>query len=153
MTSSIDQTVDQPFTAQHRALWAPGDHPAVAAEEIPTHRATLAEPAGARAGRRALARDAGADSTAIPTDAGPGTITGAALSGRDRAILRAVGRGTAEVVVGAELDLYLEGRWCSDQFAAHRLAHAGLIAQQAPGVIGQRVPARLTAAGRARLAA
>ncbi|GAA4702351.1 hypothetical protein GCM10023215_46970 [Pseudonocardia yuanmonensis] len=153
MTSTIDQAADQQLTARHRALWAPGDHPAVAAEEIPTHRATLVEAAGVRAGQRALDVDAGAGRTAIPSDTGAGTLTGSALSGRDRAILRAVGSGTAEVVVGAELDLYLEGRWCADQFAAHRLAHAGLIAQQAPGAIGQRVPARLTAAGHARLAA
>ena len=153
MISTIDQTADQQLKAQHRALWAAGDHPAVAAEEIPTHRATLPEAAGARAGRRALDVDAGAGSTAIPTDAGAGTMTGSALSGRDRAILRAVGRGTAEVVVAPSSTLYLEGRWCADQFAAHRLAHAGLIAQQAPGAVGQRVPALLTAAGHARLAA
>lgn len=153
MISTIDQASDQQLKAPHSAMWAPGGHPVAAAEKIPTHRATPAEPAGVPAGQRALDGDAGAGSTAIPTDAGLGTMTGSALSGRDRAILRAVGRGTAEVVVGAELDLYLDGRWCVDQFAAHRLAHAGLIAQQAPAAVGQRVPARLTAAGQARLAA
>jgi hypothetical protein len=80
-------------------------------------------------------------------------MTGSALSGRDRAILRAVERGTAELVVGVEPDLYLDGRWCADQFAAHRLARAGLLAQLAPAAVGQRVPARLTAAGLALLAA
>ncbi|WP_281689928.1 hypothetical protein [Pseudonocardia thermophila] len=79
--------------------------------------------------------------------------TDPALSARDRAILRAVGRGAAELVVGAEPDLYLDGRWCADQFAAHRLARAGLIAQLAPGAVGRRVPARLTPAGHAHLVA
>ena len=81
-------------------------------------------------------------------------MTGPTLSGRDRAILRAVEHGTAELVVSVEPDLYLDGRWCADQFAAHRLAHAGLIAPAgAPAAVGHRVPARLTAAGRALLAA
>ena len=75
------------------------------------------------------------------------------LTGRDRAILRAVGRGTAELVVGGEPDLYLDGRWCADQFAAHRLARGGFIAHTTPAPVGHRVPARLTPAGRARLAA
>lgn len=79
--------------------------------------------------------------------------TGSTLSIRDRAILRAVERGSAELVVSAEPDLYLDGRWCADQFAAHRLARAGMITQLAPAAIGQRVPARLTAAGHAHLAA
>lgn len=75
------------------------------------------------------------------------------LSGRDRAILRAVAHGSAELVVGVEPDLFLDGRWCADQFAAHCLARAGLIAPQGPSTVGRRVPARLTAAGRAHLAA
>jgi len=69
------------------------------------------------------------------------------LSHRDRAILRAVGRGRAEIVVGAEPDLFLDGRCCSDQMAAHRLVRAGLIVAAGPGAIGQRVDARLSAAG------
>lgn len=88
-------------------------------------------------------RSTGARSAALHT----------ALSHRDRAILRAVDGGTAELAVGAEPDLYLDGRFCSDQFAARRLAHAGLIAAAGPGPIGHRVRARLTGAGRARLAA
>jgi hypothetical protein len=69
------------------------------------------------------------------------------LTHRDRAILRAVGRGSAEIVLGAEPDLFLEGRCCSDQMAAHHLVRAGLIVAAAPGVVGQRVSARLSAAG------
>jgi hypothetical protein len=75
----------------------------------------------------------------------------ARLTDRDRAILRAVGMGVAELVAGAD-DLYVEGRHCSDQFAARRLAGAGLIAAARPAALGQRVRARLTVAGRAELA-
>ena len=77
---------------------------------------------------------------------------GTTLSFRDRAILRAVANGGAELATGAEPDLFLEGRCCTDQFAARRLAHAGLIAAAAPAAVGQRVLARLTAAGRRQLA-
>lgn len=71
------------------------------------------------------------------------------LSHRDRAILRAVDLGSAELVLGVEPDLYLDGRCCTDQVAAHRLARAGLItAARKGGTIGQRVSACLTAAGR-----
>ena len=72
---------------------------------------------------------------------------GATLSCRDRAILRAVAGGGAELLGGAEPDLFLDGRCCADQSAAHRLARAGLIATAVPGAPGSRVPARLTTVG------
>ena len=72
---------------------------------------------------------------------------GTALSYRDRAILRAVAGGGAELLTGAEPDLFLDGRCCADQSAVHRLARAGLIATAEPGAPGSRVPARLTAVG------
>lgn len=75
-----------------------------------------------------------------------------ALSCRDRAILRAVGDGTAELTVSVAPDLFLDGRCCSDQIAARRLARRGLIAAARPAGSGQRVPARLTRAGRDALA-
>ena len=49
------------------------------------------------------------------------------LTHRDRAILRAVAGGSAQLVISSEPDLYLDGRCSSDQLAARRLAHAGLI--------------------------
>jgi hypothetical protein len=79
-------------------------------------------------------------------------ITDVALSGRDRAILRAVAAGGAELSWGAEPDLLLDGRYCCDQPAAHRLARAGLIAPVGVCAAGQRVPAAVTAAGRRELA-
>lgn len=80
-------------------------------------------------------------------------MTAGALTARDRAILRAVGAGGGELVVGAGQDLYLDGRCCCDQPAARRLALAGLIAAAAAAPSGNRVPARLTGAGRRLLSA
>src|SRR5690348_14228672 len=73
--------------------------------------------------------------------------TTSSLSGRDRAILRAVAAGGAELVLGVEPDLFLDGRYCCDQAAARYLVRAGLIAPAGPGQVGQRVPAALTPAG------
>jgi hypothetical protein len=73
------------------------------------------------------------------------------LSGRDTAILRAVAAGRAELEWGAGPDLFLDGHHCSDQTAAHHLVRTGLIAAARRGLIGQRVAARLTAAGRKAL--
>jgi hypothetical protein len=69
------------------------------------------------------------------------------LTGRDRAILRAVATGAAELTGGAEPDLLIEGRYCCDQDAAHRLARAGLIAPAAACAPGQRAAAVVTTAG------
>jgi hypothetical protein len=70
-----------------------------------------------------------------------------ALTHRDRAILRAVAGGTAELLGGAHPDLLVDGLCCSDQMAARRLTRAGLIAGAAAVSCGRRVPARLTPAG------
>ena len=77
--------------------------------------------------------------------------TAVQLSGRDRAILRAVAAGNAELAWGAEPDLLLDGRFCCDQSAAHRLARAGLIAPATVCAAGQRVPATVTELGRREL--
>lgn len=72
---------------------------------------------------------------------------------RARAMLRAVAAGRAHVSCSCEPDLYVDGLPCCDQFTAHTLATAGLIRELRPGSPGQRVPAELTATGRAALAA
>jgi hypothetical protein len=77
----------------------------------------------------------------------------AVLSFRDRAILRAVAGGSARLLVSSEPDLVLDGRCCSDQPAARRLAHAGLIGAVAAADPGQWVPAALTPAGERELRA
>jgi AcrR family transcriptional regulator len=73
--------------------------------------------------------------------------TTSTLSGRDRAILRAVAAGGAELQLGVEPDLFLDGRSCADQSAAHHLVHAGYLAAATLGAVGQRVAATLTPAG------
>ena len=73
------------------------------------------------------------------------------LSARDRAILRAVAHGSAELVWGSEPDLYLDGRFCCDQSAVHRLVRTGLIAPAGDRITGQRIPAVITTAGRLEL--
>lgn len=72
----------------------------------------------------------------------------AALSHRDRAILRAVEVGTAELLAGVDPALFLDGRCCSDQVAARHLAATGLIIAAGDAAVGQRVRARLSPAGR-----
>ena len=76
-----------------------------------------------------------------------------ALSRRDLALLRATAAGRCELVCGCEPDLLVDGRWCCDQSAAHALAAAGLLAPATQALPGTRVPAALTANGRAALAA
>lgn len=77
----------------------------------------------------------------------------ASLTHRHYALLRAVAAGRCELSCSCEPDLYIDGRTCCDQQAAHLLAHAGLIRHAARGPIGQRVPAKLTDAGEALLSA
>lgn len=74
-----------------------------------------------------------------------------ALTGRDRAILRAVADGHAELTSTA--DLLLDGRYCCDQHAAGCLVRAGLIAPTGACAVGQRVAATVTPAGHAQLEA
>jgi hypothetical protein len=73
------------------------------------------------------------------------------LTGRERAILRAVAAGSAELTGGREPDLLLDGRYCCDQGAVHRLVQAGLIAPARVCAVGDRVPAQVTTAGRLEL--
>jgi hypothetical protein len=75
------------------------------------------------------------------------------LSVRDRAILRAVEQGRGELVWGSEPDLFLDGRYCCDQSAVHRLVRAGLIAPARAALVGERVSAVVTTAGRLELVA
>lgn len=61
-----DRNADRQVKARHRALWASGDYPAVAAELIPTLGPRLVEACGIRAGDRVLDVAAGAGNAAIP---------------------------------------------------------------------------------------
>ena len=69
------------------------------------------------------------------------------LNHRERATLRAVAGGHAEICCSCEPDLFIDGLSCCDQSTVHRLARLGLIAPAFPGKHGERVPALLTEAG------
>ncbi|MEU3269800.1 hypothetical protein ABZ639_03085 [Saccharomonospora sp. NPDC006951] len=75
------------------------------------------------------------------------------LTHRSLAMLRAVADGRGQLSQSAEPDLFIDGMPCCDQFAAHALAHDGLLRPGRPGLAGQRVPAVLTAAGAALVSA
>src|SRR6187399_920259 len=65
------------------------------------------------------------------------------LNHRERATLRAVATGRAEMTCSSEPDLFLDGLACCDQTTAHRLANLGLIAPARRGAPNERVPALL----------
>ncbi|MFF5571287.1 class I SAM-dependent methyltransferase [Streptomyces luteogriseus] len=64
---------DRALKSKHRAMWAQGDYPSLAAEVIPELGAILAEACGVRSGQRVLDVGAGSGNAAIP----------AALTGAD----------------------------------------------------------------------
>lgn len=67
---------------------------------------------------------------------------------RTLAMLRAVSDGRAELVCSCEPDLLIDGLGCCDQYTAHHLSTDGLIRPVIRGVVGQRVQAEITGAGR-----
>src|SRR5262245_65901792 len=80
MTSTIDQSTDRQLKTKHRALWASGDYPAVAAELIPTLGPELVEATGIRAGQRVLDVAAGSGNAAIPAAERGARVTAADLT-------------------------------------------------------------------------
>ncbi|WP_033292242.1 hypothetical protein [Amycolatopsis jejuensis] len=74
------------------------------------------------------------------------------LNHRERATLRAVAEGHAEISCSCEPDLFVDGLSCCDQATVRDLVRNGLIEAAAEGPCGGRVPARLTAAGKRALA-
>lgn len=77
--------------------------------------------------------------------------TQAELNYRERATLRAVARGGAEITLSVEPDLFIDGLSCCDQATVHTLARRGYIAAVRQGQPGERVPATITDAGQAAL--
>lgn len=75
-----------------------------------------------------------------------------ALNNRAKSMLRAVVAGRAQISCSREPDLFIDDVPCCDQYTAHTLAHDGLVEPAMQGGVGQLVPARLTAAGKAMLA-
>jgi len=72
-------------------------------------------------------------------------------SARHRAMLRAVAAGRAELTCSRCPDLFVDGRCCTDHAASALLVALGLVAAASSGCPGARVPARVTASGRAVL--
>jgi ubiquinone/menaquinone biosynthesis C-methylase UbiE len=66
--------------AKHRALWASGDYPVVAAELIPTLGPELVAAAGVRPGQLVLDVAAGSGNAAIPAAAAGATVTASDLT-------------------------------------------------------------------------
>jgi hypothetical protein len=73
------------------------------------------------------------------------------LTGRDRALLRAVAAGRCDITATGVPDLRVDGRWFCDQPRAHALLAAGLIARAGAGARGAPTAVLLTRAGRAAL--
>ena len=73
--STQEQDSDRQLKARHRALWALGDYPAVAAELIPELGPELVRVCGIRAGDRVLDVAAGSGSAAIPAAAAGAIVT------------------------------------------------------------------------------
>lgn len=72
--------VDRELKAKHRALWASGDYPAVAAELIPELGPELVRACGIRAGDRVLDVAAGSGNAAIPAAAVGAIVTASDLT-------------------------------------------------------------------------
>jgi hypothetical protein len=80
-------------------------------------------------------------------EAGPGSTPAAVVSGRDRAVLRAVAAGRCQLRGGCEPLLVVDGVGCADSAVARRLIDAGLLAPPS-STVGR---ACITPAGRAVL--
>jgi hypothetical protein len=72
------------------------------------------------------------------------------LSGRDRAVLRAVAAGRCRLGLGYAPELRIDGFVCADASIGHRLLTAGLICAGDPAL--PQAEAVLTEAGRLALA-
>jgi ubiquinone/menaquinone biosynthesis C-methylase UbiE len=71
---------DRQLKAKHRALWAAGDYPAVAAELIPELGPELVRAAGIQPGDRVLDVAAGSGNAAIPAAEAGGNVTASDLT-------------------------------------------------------------------------
>ena len=78
MTVTTD--ADRTLKTKHRALWASGDYPAVAAELIPALGPELVRAAGVKPGDRVLDVAAGSGNAAIPAAAAGAVVTAGDLT-------------------------------------------------------------------------
>ena len=92
MSTPTDTTNDLALKAKHRAMWATGDYPAVAAEIIPELGRILVEACGITRGQRVLDVAAGTGNAAIPA-----ALAGARVTATDLTpTLLEAGRALAE---------------------------------------------------------
>ncbi len=80
MTNAVASDADRELKAKHRALWASGDYPAVAAELIPSLGPALVAACGIRAGQRVLDVGAGSGNAAIPAAERGAVVTASDLT-------------------------------------------------------------------------
>lgn len=80
--TAVDEAVDadRALKARHRAMWALGDYPTVAAEIIPDLGATLVDACAIKAGDRVLDVAAGAGNAAIPAALAGATVVACDLT-------------------------------------------------------------------------
>jgi SAM-dependent methyltransferase len=78
--SAAEQDADRQLKAKHRALWASGDYPAVAADLIPDLGPRLVAACGIRSGQRVLDVAAGSGNAAVPAAATGATVTASDLT-------------------------------------------------------------------------
>ncbi len=78
--SQQDLEADRQLKAKHRALWASGDYPAVAAELIPELGPRLVTACDVRSGQRVLDVGAGSGNAAIPAAIAGATVTASDLT-------------------------------------------------------------------------
>ena len=90
---------DRELKAKHRALWASGDYPAVAAELIPAFGPEIVRACGVKAGDRVLDIAAGSGNAAIPAAEAGAIVTASDLTPE----LFDAGRGIA-AARGVELE-------------------------------------------------
>jgi ubiquinone/menaquinone biosynthesis C-methylase UbiE len=80
MTSIVETNADRELKAKHRALWASGDYPSVAAELIPELGPELVRAAGIGPGDRVLDVAAGSGNAAIPAAQAGAVVTASDLT-------------------------------------------------------------------------
>ncbi|EHB45355.1 Methyltransferase type 11 [Mycolicibacterium rhodesiae JS60] len=130
-----DNSTDRALKAKHRALWASGDYPAVAAELIPALGPELVVAAGIRPGQLVLDVAAGSGNAAIPAAAAGATVTASDLTpelfdaGRRIAAERGVElewvEADAEELPFADNGFDVVMSCLGAMFAPHHLAAAG----------------------------
>ncbi|MFC4532937.1 class I SAM-dependent methyltransferase [Sphaerisporangium dianthi] len=138
MTAQSDPLeADRALKARHRAMWALGDYPAVAAEIIPDLGAILVEACGVGRGDRVLDVAAGSGNAAIPAALAGASVVAGDLTPELLEVGRAAAARRGAVIEWREADAealpYADGEFdtvmscVGVMFAPHHQAGAGEI--------------------------